>query len=329
MDDILNAGLSNQNELNTNPDLDNKPEVPYSDIGKTVSANRPVDPMAALNTSSVANPLMPTIDLKNYTRYTSSDAFPKIGINPALSQEQLERQFDANQSYGEAFGNMVGKFWNKTSNSFTDFFRADFTTNDQLIKHMYDELKDEQAYDLYNPSFDSRSKETKESFLQWIPGFEGSLDNYEQFLPNLGYTAGMMGAGIVQNFITGKALTGLGAIAGVAETAYEGNQLMNLIYSFKCLQNPLSVEDCEEDELLEVYEKEVEFSLESDNVGNNNSEIVSTIDICDEFPEKNQLVSLISGYSEVFSSLTSEGMRVPPMEVKLKDTSNLMKISTM
>lgn len=104
---------------------------------------------------------------------------------------------------------------------------------------------------------------------------------------------------------------------------------MNSIDWFKCLQNPLSVEDCEEDELLEVYEKEVEFPLESDNVGNNNSEIVRTIDICDEFPEKNELVSLISGYSEVFSSLTSEGMRVPPMKVKLKDISNLMKISTM
>lgn len=233
MDDILNAGLSNQNELNTNPDLDNKPEVTYSDFGKKVSVDRPVNPMGAFDTSTVTNPLAPTIDMKDYLRYTSSDAFPKIGINPSLSQQQLERQFDANQSYGEAFGNMVGKFWNKTSDSFTDFFRADFTTNDQLIKHMYDELKDEQTYDLYNPSFDSRSDETRESFLQWLPGFDGSLDNYEQFLPNLGYTAGMMGAGIVQNFITGKALTGLGAIAGVAETAYEGNKLMDLITGMK------------------------------------------------------------------------------------------------
>lgn len=223
MNDILNANLLDSNNL------DNSNEINYSDVGKKVKAEIPSKPLGIPDLVIGENKLMPTVDLADYKRYTSSDAFPKIGIDPNLSQQELERQYDANQSYGEAFGNTMGKLWNTTSNSFMDFFRADFSTHDALIKHAYQELKEEKDYDLYHPNFDARTDETKKSFLQWIPGFSGSLDNYEQFAPNLGYTIGMVTAGAAQNLITGGLLGGLSTLAGTAEKAYEGKKLYNII----------------------------------------------------------------------------------------------------
>jgi len=217
----------------------NADEINYSDVGKKVKAEQPSKPLWAVDIVSTDNKLLPAINLDDYQRYTSSDAFPKIGIDPNLSQQELERKFDANQSYGEAFGNTMGKLWNTSSNSFLDFFRADFSTHDSLTKHMYNELKEEKQYDIFHPNFDSRSEDTKKSFLQWIPGFKGSADNYEQFAPNLGYTIGMMGAGIAQNLVTGGILGTLGAIGGTAEKAYEGKKLYNLITGFNNFETGL------------------------------------------------------------------------------------------
>jgi hypothetical protein len=223
MNDILNANFLD------NAGLNNSNEINYSDIGKKIKADAPQKPLGVPDVVVGNNKLMPTIDLKDYQRYTSSDAFPKIGIDPNLSQQELERQFDANQSYGEAFGNTMGKLWNTTSNSFLDFFRADFSTHDTLIKHAYNELKEEKDYDLYHPNFDARTDETRKSFLQWIPGFSGSLDNYEQFAPNLGYTLGMVTAGATQQLVTGGILGGLSTLMGGAEKAYESKKLYDVI----------------------------------------------------------------------------------------------------
>ena len=233
MAEINNADLSNLNNPVENP-------VDYSQVGKEVKTNLPANTYGDFEILDTKKQLPPSIDLKDYQRYTASDAFPKIGIDPNLSQEQIERQYDANQSYGEAFGNTMGKLWNTTANSFTDFFRADFTTNDALMKHVYNSLQEEKQYDLFHPNFDSRDDETKKSFLQWVPGFNGSLDNYEQFLPNLGYTIGMGAAGITQNLLTSVVLGGLGEVGGIAQSSKKGRDLYNLITGFNNFETGLT-----------------------------------------------------------------------------------------
>lgn len=103
-----------------------------------------------------------------------------------------------------------------------------------------------------------------------------------------------------------------------------GYPAINTYDLFHYLKNPLSIEQCEEDELLENYEKEVEIPIDNINSDindndNNVIEVISKLDICDQFPGKIALTTLLSNYSEVFGPLSEEGMKVPPMEVKVKD----------
>ena len=225
MDNLLNSDL-------------NTPEINYSDIGKEVKTNNALLNLPSDDIQPVKTPYQTplSIDLKDYTRFISSDAFPKVGIDPSLTQQEMENQYDANQSNWEAFSNMMGKLSNKTADSFVNFFQADYLTNDALIKEVSKQLEEDQQYDLYHPNFDSRSDETRNSFLQWVPGFTGSADNYEQFLPNLGYTIGMAGAAAVQNIIFGALTGGLGDIATAASTAKKGKALWDLISGFKNIE---------------------------------------------------------------------------------------------
>jgi len=244
--------------------MDNNFENPadstqYAEMGKAIKKETPSNSSndaSDIILSGIASkkPLMPSIDLNDYRRYTSSDAFSKLGINPNISQEEMEKRYDAAQSYGEAVGNAFGKFWNKTSNSFSDFFRADLDTvtnlpsnikdtinlfkgdkltNSSLMDHMYQEMKDEEKYDIYHPNFDSRDNENKNSLLQWIPGFKGSGDNYEQFLPSLGYTVGMAGAAAVQEGLVTLVTGGLGDVAEAEYSAYKGKKIYDLLNTFK------------------------------------------------------------------------------------------------
>lgn len=225
MDNLLNSDL-------------NTPEINYSDIGKEVKTSNALLNLPSDDVQPVRAPYQTplSIDLKDYTRFISSDAFPKVGIDPSLTQQEMESQYDANQSNWEAFSNMMGKLSNKTADSFVNFFQADFLTNDALINEVSKQLEEEKQYDLYHPNFDSRSDETRDSFLQWIPGFKGSADNYEQFLPNLGYTIGMAGAAAVQNIVFGAMTGGLGELVNAASTAKKGKALWDLISGFKNIE---------------------------------------------------------------------------------------------
>jgi hypothetical protein len=205
-------------------------ELSYSDLGKIKTEPNQL-PELPKNTISVADPFQTpaTIDLRDYRKFLASDAAPKIGINPNLSVEDMERQYDAAQSYGEAAWNVAQKTWGKTKNSFLDMFVSDFTTHDTMINSMYDRLAEEKVFDDYHPNFDSRSQETKNSFLQWIPGFSGSADNYEQFLPNLGFTLGMVGGAIAQNALIAYVTKGEGLIESIPASITKGARLWNLL----------------------------------------------------------------------------------------------------
>lgn len=231
MADLLNLDTFDFGTENTNTPGDQE-GLTYQLLGSQMNKKAPSTDLYDFNLPEAKYKTPFSYNIKDYERYMASDAFPKVGIDPLLSQEELERVYDKNQSNTEAFTNVMGKLWDKTANSFTDFFRADYMTNDQLINHAYKELEKEKLNDIFNPNFDSRSKETRESFLQWIPGFEGSGDNYEQFIPNLGYTVGMMTAGVAQTLITGRILTGLGALTEVGETVYKGKKMWDILSGF-------------------------------------------------------------------------------------------------
>ena len=210
MADLLNLDNFDFGTENTNTPGD-QGELSYQLLGSQMNKKASTTNLYDFDLPEAKYKTPFSYNLKDYERFMSSDAFPKVGIDPTLSQEELEKIYDQNQSNSEAFGNLMGKLWNKTSNSFVDFFHADYMTNDQMINHGYQELEKEKLNDIFNPNFDSRTQEVKESFLQWVPGFEGSADNYEQFIPNIGYTVGMMTAGVAQALVTGRILTGLGA----------------------------------------------------------------------------------------------------------------------
>ena len=103
-------------------------QIDYSNLHKELPqpVNNPNDRIARLPV--VEYQLPKTVDLKNYQQFMASDAYKELGINPNLTQEEMTKQYDRAQSYGESISNSFGKFWNKTSNSFKDFFRADVDT---------------------------------------------------------------------------------------------------------------------------------------------------------------------------------------------------------
>jgi hypothetical protein len=85
----------------------------------------------------------------------------------------------------------------------------------------------------------------------------------------------------------------------------------------QCLENPIHGSSCSEDEFHEKMEEDVSFP--------DNDAVISIgdLDICPEFPDQQGLRDILEEHIEVFGPLTSEGMKVPPMEVKLKENCQL------
>jgi ribonuclease HI len=231
----LNSNASNTFSQN-NP-LTSAPEISYSDLGKELKMQKAtISELPSIGFTSKDSYQSPSVlHLRDYQRYLASDAAPSVGIDPNLSQKEMERQYDASQSYGEKFGNVVAKTWGKTESSFLGLFQADFTTHDTLIKQMYNELDKEKQYELFHPSFDTRSDEVKHSLLQWIPFTKGSGDNYEQFVPNLGYTLGTMGAVVAQNAIIGLATEGFGLIESAPLSILRAAKMFDIVNEFNTI----------------------------------------------------------------------------------------------
>ncbi len=47
------------------------------------------------------------------------------------------------------------------------------------------------------------------------------------------------------------------------------------------------------------------------------------LDIAQDFPDKDNLLTVLSKFDEVFGPLTVEGMRIPPMEIRIQEGGRL------
>jgi hypothetical protein len=85
----------------------------------------------------------------------------------------------------------------------------------------------------------------------------------------------------------------------------------------KCLESPIQGVLCPEEEFHEKMEDEVSFSVEGVEVA------VDDLDISPDFPDQQGIRAVLQEHIEVFGELTEVGMKVPPMEVKLKEGAQL------
>ena len=90
---------------------------------------------------------------------------------------------------------------------------------------------------------------------------------------------------------------------------------------FDCLKYPMIGGDndiignnrCEEDLMLENAEEEILYVHESNVM----------VDINSNFPLQNELKRIINNYDEVFGPLDKDGMKVPPMQAKVKEGESI------
>lgn len=167
-----------------------------------------------------------TVDNRELEKYANSSAFKTLGYNKRENLDDRENAYDQQQPWWEATGNSLAKFGDKTWSSFTGFFKQNLDTFDSLSKfnaqnnwktdsNLAGVEHDEQMEKLF-PSFKSAAGTKWYSF---IPGTKGSGDFYEQFVPQLGFTVGMMAGAIAENTLVDFLTGGIGALGEGVNTA--------------------------------------------------------------------------------------------------------------
>ena len=200
-------------------DLENVPEfksgnLTYGDLGNLLNSDNKKGPdiMGDLKSSvPQAFNTAPSfsVNLKDYTEFLGSGASTRTGINPEATQYDNVVKFDKEQSNIEALGNMFSKTLPKAANAFTGYFLDTFRTTDALDKRHQEEMMKEKELERKYPSFDAG----------------GTSDFLEQLVPSMGYTAGTIGAAILENSAVALLTEGAGLAETLPSTLYRFGKL--------------------------------------------------------------------------------------------------------
>ena len=251
-------GLSatGQGQVPTSANIAPLPEIDFADLPSYVHTpsnvnlgrvGQSVDPFAMkFNPQDFVGRGVPsTIDNRDLVKYRNSSVFDEIGYNKNEDPNLTENKYDKAQPWYESTKNSLVKFGDKTATSFLSFFaqnadtfksltntnlEASWKNEENLLK-----LKQDQEMENLYPSFHGIEGKKWYSF---IPGTTGSGDFYEDFVPQLGFTVGMMAGAIAENFVVGFLTGGAGEYVEIPNTA---RKIYGAISGFSNLKKGLQI----------------------------------------------------------------------------------------